>query len=77
MDGVSPQRIRNYLHRWTAWWVSTVPGWQYQELLEWFLLCCWDFNPAAFAAGLLHHAIKEHMQLEHPVLTALAFQATA
>lgn len=54
IDGLSARRIRNYLHRWVTWWVRTT-GWQYPDLLEWFLQVCWDFNPAAYAAGLLHH----------------------
>ncbi len=52
-SGVSLRRIRSYLHRWTMWWVRTSQHWQYQELLEWFLQVCWNFNPAAYAAGLL------------------------
>ncbi len=57
-DGVSPQKIRRYLHLWASWWVRTTESWQYQELLEWFLNVCWDFDPAAYAAGLLHRAIN-------------------
>lgn len=65
IDGVSPQRIRSYLHRWSMWWVRSSQSWQYQELLEWFLNVCWDFSPAAYAAGLLHHAIKKSKNYEH------------
>ena len=56
-SGVSPCRIRIYLHRWSTWWVGTAQSWQYQKLLEWFLNVCWDLKPAAYAAGLLHHAM--------------------
>ena len=45
IDGVSPHRIRSYLHRWAMWWVRTTQSWQYQELIEWFLNVCWDFTP--------------------------------
>lgn len=71
---VSPRRIRNYLHRWTMWWVRTSQRWQYQELLEWFLQVCWDLNPAAYAAGLLQHAIKKAYVLDP---SAVSFHATA
>ena len=57
-SGVSPRRIRSYLHRWSTWWVGTAQSWQYQELLEWFLNVCWDSEPAAYAAGLLLTAIN-------------------
>lgn len=59
-DGVSPQRIRSYLHQWAMWWVRTTESWHYQKLHVWFLNVCWDFNPAAYAAGLLHNAIRKY-----------------
>jgi hypothetical protein len=77
-DGVSPQKIRRYLHQWAIWWVRTSEHWQYQELLKWFLNLCWDFSPAAYAAGLLHHAIKKdcnHYQALVPPISG--FHATA
>lgn len=51
-DGLSAQRIRNYLHRWVAWWVMTSETWQYQELLRWFIDVCWHVPTAHYAAGL-------------------------
>ena len=30
-SGVSPWRIRSYLHRWSTWWVGTAQSWQHQE----------------------------------------------
>ena len=56
-DGLSAQRIKRYLHRWTLWWVRTSDSWQYEELLEWFLRVCWDEGPAAFAVTLLQRII--------------------
>ena len=77
-DGVSPQRIRSYLHRWAMWWVRTAKSWQYQELLEWFLNVCWDFNPAAYAAELLHHDIKKYgTHYQAPDLSVSDCHATA
>ncbi len=54
-DGVSPRKIKDYLQRWVMWWVRTTENWHYHELLEWFLNVCWDFEPTAYAAGLLIH----------------------
>ena len=51
--------------------------WEYQELLEWFLKVCWDFNPAAYAAGLLQHAINKSYHETVLVLPTLGFHATA
>ena len=75
IDGLSARRIRRYLHRWVTWWVRTTESWQYQDLLEWFLQVCWDFNPAAYAAGLLHHDLIKSCQV--PGLPAQDFYATA
>jgi hypothetical protein len=59
IDGVSPRRIRFYLHRWCTWWVRTSENWLYQDLLLWFLKACWDECPVAYATELLHqHTIK-------------------
>lgn len=52
-DGISTQRIRNYLHRWCLWWVRTSDFWAYSELLKEFMNSCWDVSHAAIAAGLL------------------------
>lgn len=49
IDEVSPRRIRNYLHRWAAWWVKTSDAWQYQELLQWFIDVCWNTQVTAYA----------------------------
>jgi hypothetical protein len=76
-DGVSPRRIRNYLHYWAFWWVRTSQSWDYQRVLEWFLNECWDFMPAAYAAGLLQHAIIKPSQDHALVLSASGFHATA
>ena len=75
-SGVSPFRIRSYLHRWATWWVRTAQNWQYHELLAWFLNMCWDLKPAVYAVGLLHHAmIKAPNQASVP--PRLGFHATA
>lgn len=52
-DGVSLQKIRNYLHHFIIWWVKTVEIWNYEELLYSFIGTCWEIKPAAIAAGLL------------------------
>ena len=75
-SGVSPCRIRSYLHRWSTWWVGTAQIWQYQELLEWFLQVCWDLKPAAYAAGLIHHAIMKAANHDS-VMPSPGFHATA
>jgi hypothetical protein len=75
-SGVSPCRIRSYLHRWSTWWVGTAQSWQYQELLEWFLNVCWDLKPAAYAAGLLHHAMIKTANHDS-VTPSPGFHATA
>jgi hypothetical protein len=77
-DGVSPKRIRSYLDRWTAWWVRASEHWQYRELLGWFLNVCWDFNPTAYAAGLLdQHLKKSKNPVYAPAPSASGFQAIA
>ena len=63
LDGLSAQRIRNYLHRWVAWWAMTSNTWQYQELLQWFLNVCWQEQVTAYAVALYHLCIsKSRMQ---------------
>lgn len=51
-DGLSAQKIRQYLHRWVTWWAMTSNTWQYQELLRWFIEVCWHEPAAHYAAGL-------------------------
>ena len=66
-DGLSAQRIKRYLHRWTLWWVRTSDRWQYEERLEWFLrVVCWDEDPAAFAASLLQRITYPAVQCRAP-----------
>jgi hypothetical protein len=61
IDEVSPRRIRNYLHRWITWWVTTSETWQYQELLQWFMDVCWQKRVTPYAAALSQlHFIKSH-----------------
>ena len=76
-DGLSAQRIKRYLHRWTLWWVRTSDSWQYEELLEWFLRVCWDEGPAAFAVTLLQRITSPAVQCRAPGLSTSGFQATA
>ena len=76
-SGVSPRRIRRYLHRWVLWWVSALQRWQHQELLEWFLDVCWDIVPAAYAAGLIQQAIKPAYHDLVPDLSAEGSPANA
>ena len=75
--GLSARRIRSYLHRWALWWVRTSQSWQYQELLGWFLHVCWDYSPAAYAAGLLQHAIERPYYDLLPNLSAVGSPANA
>lgn len=70
-------RQDHYLHLWCMWWVRTTESWGYQELFEWFLDVCWDFKPATYAAGLLHHALVKTSQVQISVPLALSFHATA
>ena len=49
---VSLSQTRNYLHRFVLWWVKTVDGWTYEELLELFIRSCWELSLAAIAEGL-------------------------
>ena len=77
-SGVSPCRIRSYLHRWSTWWVGTAQSWQYHELLEWFLHMCWDLTPANYAIGLLHQDTTKAANHDHaPVLSTSGFHAAA
>ena len=76
-DGVSPQKIRRYLHRWAMWWVRTTENWHYHELLEWFLNGCWDFELAAYALGLLSHAKFKITKDQGLVTEASGFRAIA
>jgi len=59
IDGVSLQRIKNYLHLFTQWWVNVSCTWQYDELLQWFIESCWNIYPAAYAAGLLQRQFNK------------------
>jgi hypothetical protein len=58
-DEASPRRIRNYLNRFFQWWVNTSETWEYTELIQRFLACCWDATTAAYAAGLLLKHIRK------------------
>ena len=53
LDGLSTQRIRNYLQLWCAWWARTSDTWQYQEIITRFIDACYDIRIAAYAEGLL------------------------
>lgn len=77
IDGLSACRISSYLNRWALLWVRTSDCWQYEELLEWFLMMCWDASPAAFAAGLLQPATNHANQDQAPALSTSGFHATA
>ena len=54
IDGASPRRIRNYLHRWTRWWANASDTWHYLEILQQFIDVCWDKTAATFATALTH-----------------------
>ena len=58
VDGISFRKIRRYLHRYVLWWVNTAT-WNYDYLIKQFIATCWDFIPAAYAAGLLNRHIKK------------------
>jgi hypothetical protein len=61
IDGTSSRRIRNYLHRWVAWWVNASDTWQYQELLQWFMDVCWQARVTDYARGIYQlHFNKLH-----------------
>ena len=53
-DGLSANRIRNYLHHWVLWWLRTTGIWTYDDLLKKLIDSCWPNNPAiSIAKGLL------------------------
>jgi hypothetical protein len=61
-DGMSAQRIKNYLDRWVLWWVNASEIWTYEEIIKWFLAVCWDATTAAYAAALsVHHVTRSRM----------------
>jgi hypothetical protein len=72
LDGLSTQRIRNYLHRWVAWWAMTSETWQYQELFQWFIDVCW-YEPIRYYAAGLYQLYLNKLRIEtSPVSAARA-----
>jgi hypothetical protein len=63
-DGFLSKRIRSYLNRWVAWWVTTSNTWHYQEILQWFIEVCWHETAGYYAAGLCQlHFNKSHTRV--------------
>ena len=59
--GFSTRRIRNYLHRFLLWWVTTTNTWHYEELIKWFCEACFDKSPRDYGTGLLcQYVTKSH-----------------
>ncbi len=58
--------------------MRTSETWGYQGLLEWFLMACWEPNPAAiYATGLLARARKlrkSEPTKHHPVFELGPFE---
>ena len=65
-DQFSTAKIKNYLRRWTQWWVKTVESWSYHELLQRFLNVCWDATAATYAVALSQRA-REVYSCSHAV----------
>jgi hypothetical protein len=71
-DGMSTQRIRNYLNRWVLWWVNASEIGTYEERIQWFLAVCWDEIISAYAAALLMYQFKLSRIEKPSVLAACA-----
>ena len=70
-DGVSRQRIKNYLSSWVNWWVRTSETWSYLELLNWYREACHDERGSSLAAGLIY-SYKLKVEAQKPAEAAIA-----
>ena len=52
-DGFSTPKIKSYLSRWAAWWVTTSGTWTYSDILTEFIDVCWDARLRAYAQELI------------------------
>lgn len=69
-DGVSLQRIRNYLSNWVTWWVRTSEKWDYLELLKWYLAVCRDEMCSVLAHSLIFK-YKLRVEAQHDAAAAI------
>ena len=58
-DQVSPAKIKRYFVQWARWWVKTANTWDFQSLVEQFIMACWQEAPAKIAADVLSTHITE------------------
>ena len=58
-DQVSPAKIKRYFVQWARWWVKTANIWDFQSLVEQFIMTCWQDAPANIAAAVLSTHITE------------------
>ena len=73
-SGFSALKTQTYLRQWTSWWVRTVEGWSYDQLLSLFIDACYEhnLNVASVADGLrCRHAQKIAMQSAKLIATLL------
>ena len=68
LDGLSAQRISNYLHRFIAWWAMTSSTWQYQEILRWFIDVCWHEATSNYALALYQRHYLKRLHTSGSVL---------
>ena len=69
-DGVSLQRIKNYLSNWVTWWVRTSEKWHYFELLKWYLAVCRDEMCSVLAHSLIYK-YKLRVEAQHYAAAAI------
>ena len=54
-----PAKIKRYFVQWARWWVKTANIWDFQSLVEQFIMACWQEAPAKIAADVLSTHITE------------------
>lgn len=65
VDGASLCQIKNYLSRWSYWWVKTAVIWNYDELACQYIESCWDANAAKIGAFAFQQNIIESHSAAH------------
>lgn len=58
-DGISFQKISNYLTHWATWWAQASGIWSTQELLLAYVTQCWDQTAALLACGLIPYSTHD------------------
>jgi hypothetical protein len=56
-DGFSATQIRNYLLKWSQWWVEISREWRLQNILQSFFEYSWNLQVSAVALAILPKGI--------------------